>query len=78
MNYFPEPYTRSENKITVELDLFNQVTEFDLKRTTGIDTSKFVKKVDLTGLKSEIDKLDINAIGTTPVDFSKVSDAVKI
>ena len=39
--------------------------------------SKFVKKVDLTSLKSETDKLDIDKLETTPVDLSKLYDVVK-
>ena len=43
--YFPEPYNRSRNKIKVELDLSNYATRSDLKNATGVDTSKFVKKL---------------------------------
>ena len=32
---------------------------------------------DLSGLKHKIDKLDIGKLETTPVDLSKLSDAVK-
>ena len=32
-------------------------TKADLKNATGIDTSKFAKKVDLAHLKSDVDKL---------------------
>ena len=28
MSYFPEPYTRSKNKIKVELDLYNYARKF--------------------------------------------------
>ena len=35
---------------------------------------KFAKKTDLASLKSEIAKLDINKLETTPVDLSKLSD----
>ena len=38
---------------------------------------KFAKKDDLASLKTEIDKLDIGKLETTPVDFSKLSDTVK-
>ena len=44
-SYFPEPYNRSRNKIKVELDLSNYATRSDLKNATGVDTSKFVKKL---------------------------------
>ena len=44
-SYFPEPYNRSRNKLKVELDLSNYSTRSDLKNATGVDTSKFVKKL---------------------------------
>ena len=33
--------------------------------------------VDLASLKSEIDRLDIGKLETTPIDISKLSDVVK-
>ena len=44
------------------------------KNTAGVDTSKFAKKVDLSILKSEIDKLDIDKLKSTPVDIIKLND----
>ena len=44
---------------------------------TGVDTLKFAKKFDLASLKSEIDKLDIGKLETTPADLSTLSDVVK-
>ena len=41
------------------------------------DTSKFAKKVDLTNLKSTVDKLDIDKLVPVPVDLSKLRDLVK-
>ena len=38
----------------VELDLFNYATKADLKNATGVDTSKFAKKVDLASSKSNV------------------------
>ena len=57
--YFPEP-KYSGGKVKVELDLSNYATKSDLKNATGVDTSKFAKKVDLANLKSDADKLDID------------------
>ena len=37
---------------------------------TGVDTSKFARKVDLASLKSEIDKLDLDNFKTSPVYLS--------
>ena len=44
--YFPE-LKSSRERIKVELDLSNYATKADLKNATGVDTSKFAKKVDL-------------------------------
>ena len=48
MSYFPEPYSHNKSKIKVKLDLSNYVTKSNLKGTTGIDTSKFARTVDLS------------------------------
>lgn len=37
-----------------------------------------VKIVDLTYLKSDVDRLDIDKVGTTLVDLGKVNNVVKI
>ena len=37
----------------------NYAAKSDLRNATGVDTSKFNKKVNLVSLKSDIDKLDI-------------------
>ena len=55
--YFPKPKSLGGN-VKFELDLSNYATKADLKNATGVDTSKFTKKVDLATLKLEIDKLD--------------------
>ena len=66
MSYFPEPYTRSRNKIEVELDLSKNLTKSDLKmQLTGNDTSDFAKTADLANLKSSIDESDISKLKTT-------------
>ena len=63
--------------VKVELDFSNYATKADLKNATVVDTLKFAEKVDLGNLKSEVDKLDINELKTTPVDLRKLSDIVK-
>ena len=57
--YFPEPIY-SGGRVKVKLDSSNSTTKSDLKNATGVDTSKFAKKVDLASLKSNADKLDID------------------
>ena len=66
--YFPKPYEPFGGDINVKVDLSNYATKADLKNATGVDTSKFAKKVDLDSLKSNVNKLDIDKIKTVPDD----------
>ena len=59
--YFPEPKSLG-GRVKVELDFCNYATKADLKIAAGDDTSKFAKKVYLTNLKSNVDKLDIDKL----------------
>ena len=74
MNYFLEPYSRSKNKIKVELDLSNYATKSDLKNTAGVGTLLFAKKTDLASLKANVD--DSDKLKTVPVDLGKLNNAV--
>ena len=60
----------------VELDLSNYATKVDLKYATGVDTSKFEIKVDLTSLKSDVDKLDIDKLKSVPSNLSNLKSKV--
>ena len=40
-------------------------------------SSSFALKVNLPGLKNQVDKLDIDKLVPVPVDLSKLSDVVK-
>ena len=55
----------------------NYATKTDIKNILHIDTSGFVLKSNLSSLKTEADKLDIDKLVHVPVDFSKLSDVVK-
>ena len=66
--YFPE--RKSLGKVKVELDLSNYATKTDLKNAAGIDTSSFSKKVDLTNLKTNVDKLDIDTLKNISTNLS--------
>ena len=57
--YFPEPKSLGR-RVKVQLDLCNYAVKSDLKNSTGVDTLKFSKKVDLASLKSNVNKLDID------------------
>ena len=65
--YFPEPKSLV-GRVKVELDLSNYATKADLKNATGVDTSKFDKKVDLANLKSNVDRLDIDKLKNVPTN----------
>ena len=44
MIYFP-PYGHSKNETKIDLDSCSYVTESHLKNATGVDKSKFAKKL---------------------------------
>ena len=48
----------------------NYAAKTDLRNATGVDTSKFAKKVDLAHLKSNVDKLDIDKLKNVPTNFT--------
>ena len=74
--YFPKPYKPFGGDINVEVDLSNYATKTDLKKATGVDTSKLAVKSDLASLKAEIDQIDVDKVKAVPVDLSKLRDAV--
>ena len=75
--YFPKPYEPFGGDINVKVDLSNYATKTDIKNIAHIDTSSFALKSNLAGLKTEVDKLDIDKLVPVPVDLSKLSDVVK-
>ena len=70
--YFPKPSNHKEN-IKVEIDLSNYATKADVKNIPRVDTSNFALKTNLTNLKTEVDKLDIERLVSIPNDLSKLS-----
>ena len=51
-------------------------TKVDLKKATGVDTSKLGEKFDLASLKAEVDKTDVDKLKTVLVDLGKLSNVV--
>ena len=74
--YYP-PYQSSSQNIKVELDLANYATKTDLKNITHVDVSSYASKTNLAALKSEVDKIDVDKLKTTPTDLAKLSNVVK-
>ena len=73
--YFSEPKSLG-GRVKVELDLSNFETQGDLKNATGVDTSKFPKKVDLANLQSDVDNLDIDKWKNVPTNLSNLKSKV--
>ena len=68
--YFPKPKCFG-GKVKVELDLSNYST-----KATGVDTSKFAKKVDLANLKSVVHKLNFDKFKNVPTNLSNFKSKV--
>ena len=74
--YYP-PYKSFSNNIKVELDLTNDATKTDLKNITHTDVSNFASKNNLSALKTEVDKIEVDKLKTVPDDLAKLSNVVK-
>ena len=69
------PYKSSGNSIKVELDLTNYASKTDLKNITHVDVSSFA---NLAALKTEVEKIDVDKLKTTPTDLAKLTNAVDL
>ena len=78
IQYFSKPFKSFGGNINVKIDLSNYATKTDLKNETHVDTSSFALNLNLTSLKTEVDKLHIDKLVPVPVDLSKLSNAVKM
>ena len=77
MSYYP-PYKSSSNNIKVELDLTNYATKTDLTNITRVDVINFASKTNLAALKTEVDKIDVDKLKTTPIDLDRLSNLIKM
>ena len=76
--YFPKPYESFGGDINVKVDLSNYATKTDFKNISRVDASSFALKPNLTSLKTEVDKLDIDKLTPVPNDLAKLSNVVKM
>ena len=74
--YYP-PYKSSGQNVKVKLDLTNYATKTDLKNIAHVDANSYTSKTNLAALKSEVDKIDVDKLKTTPTDLAKLSNLVK-
>ena len=78
IQYFPKTYEPFGGDINVKVDLTNYATKTDLKNVSHVDVSSFTLKSNLSSLRTEVDKLDIDKLVAIPVDLSKLSNFVKM
>ena len=71
-------YQQFGGDVNVKVDLSNYATKADIKNISHVDTSSFALKTNLAGLKTEVDKLDIDKLIPVPVDLSKPGDVKMI
>ena len=74
--YFPKPYEPFDRDNNVKVDLSNYATKTEIKNISHVDTSSFVLKSNLTSLKTEVDKLDIEKFKTLPNNLSNLKSKV--
>ena len=77
MTTYYQPYKSSSNNIKVELDLTNYATKTDLKNIAHTDVSSFTSKTNLSALKTEVDKIEVDKLKTVPDGLAKLSNLVK-
>ena len=76
--YFPKPCEPFGGNINVKVDLSNYATKTDLKNVSHVDVSNFSLKSNLSSLKIEVDKLDIDKLTPVPNDLANLSNVVKM
>ena len=75
--YFPKPFnSHFDDSIKVKIDLSNYATKTYIKNISHVNTSSFALKTNLSSLKTEFGKLDIDKLVPIPNDLSKLSNVV--
>ena len=74
--YYP-PYRSSTSNIKVELDLSNYATKDDVKNITHVDVTSYATKTNLSALKTEVDKIDVDKLKTVADNLAILSNVVK-
>ena len=80
MSYFPELPIHNKKKWSW-IRFSKLCNKIWLKKTTGMETTAFAKKVDLLSLKSNIDKLDIDKLEKVPsglINLKSIGDKLDV
>ena len=75
--YFSKPYEPFGGDINVKVDISNYATKADIKNISHVDTWSFALESNLSSLKTEFDKLDIDKLVSVLFDLSRLNDIVK-
>ena len=75
--YFSKSQEPFGGDINVKVDLSHYATKTDLRNISHVDVSRFALKSNLAGLKTELDKFEIDKLAPVPVDLSKLIGLVK-
>ena len=78
MSYVPNYLSESSSikHVTVDLTLEGVATKNDLESITHVNTSNFASKINLSALKTEVDKLDVPKLSILPTDVAKRTNKV--
>ena len=78
--YFHKPFRNFGGDINDKADLSKYAKKGDIKIVIHVDTSRFalITQSKCLGLKTEVDKWDIDKLVPVPVDLSKLNDVVKM
>ena len=78
MKHVPKYLSESSSikHITVHLQLEGVATKKDLEGIKHVDTSNFALKTNLSFLKTKVDKLDIQKLGTLSTDVARLINRV--
>ena len=58
----------------IKLDLSHYAMKAYLNNATGVNTTKFAKKIDLANLNSDADKLDIEKLKNGPTNLNNLKN----
>ena len=72
----PKPYEPFGGDINAKVDLSNYATKTDMKNISHVDTSSFALKSNLSSLKTEVQKLDIDKLKSLPNNLSSLKTKV--
>ena len=72
MTQYPSKlFSHFEGNVDVELDLSNILKKSGVKKAVGVDASKLARKVDLAGLKLDVEEFDSEKLKSVPVNLNK-------